>query len=228
MMIRHFLKRLLTRTCLYPLIYPCLEARRRKKTTPSREIAAWEARGRPFPPPHAFKRRVLENCAERYGLEIMVETGTFLGDMVADLVGRFEKVYSIELRLTLYRRAVRRFRKYPRVHILFGNSASVLAGLMREIDRPALFWLDGHYSGALTAGGNRPAPVLEELRHITGARDHGHVIVIDDARNFGSDPAYPRLEELVGFIRARRPEAVISTGDDMVMITPPPAGAERN
>ncbi len=45
-------------------------------------LAEWERQGRPVPPPHVVKQRVLRGYAERYHLNIFVETGTYRGDMV--------------------------------------------------------------------------------------------------------------------------------------------------
>ena len=47
-----------------------------------REVSRWEAMGRPCPPPHSIKQRLLREFKTRYGLEILVETGTFKGDMI--------------------------------------------------------------------------------------------------------------------------------------------------
>ena len=91
---------------------------------------------------------------------------------------------------------------------------------MARLDRPALFWLDGHYSAGITARGDRDTPVLDELRHILSAQEARHVIVIDDAREFGVDPGYPTAEELTAFIRSMRPSARINIEDDSIRITP--------
>jgi hypothetical protein len=70
---------------------------------------------------------------------------------------------------------------------------------VRRIDQPALFYLDGHYSGGITARAAKDTPIYEELSHIF-EHDPRHVIVIDDARCFGRDPDYPSLHELREFI----------------------------
>jgi hypothetical protein len=75
---------------LTPLNYPLRNwwhrVHRRK------ELADWEARGRPVPPPHAFKQQVLREYAERYGPRVLVETGTFRGDMVEAMKHVFNRI----------------------------------------------------------------------------------------------------------------------------------------
>jgi len=66
-------------------------------------LAEWERQGRPVPPPHVAKQRVLREYAERYHLKIFVETGTYRGDMVEAMKHLFHKIYSIELSDTLFR-----------------------------------------------------------------------------------------------------------------------------
>src|SRR4051812_14464815 len=78
----------------------------------SSEVAlhGWEAAGRPMPPPHVVKQRMLRDCAQKHGLKIFVETGTYYGDMLAALKGDFRVLYSVELSPRLYRQAKRRFK----------------------------------------------------------------------------------------------------------------------
>jgi hypothetical protein len=101
-----------------------------------------------------------------------------------------------------------------------GDSGRELGRMMAKIDQPALFWLDGHYSASVTARGEKDTPIFEELEHILRAPDLGHVIVIDDARHFGSDPAYPTIEELRKYVVSKRPHARITVEGDSIRITP--------
>jgi len=139
--------------------------------------------------------------------------------MVQAMKPLFHRIYSIELGDKLYHDARRRFKGDPHVELIHGDSSRELGPLMRRIDQPALFWLDGHYSAGDTARGEKDTPVFEELDHILGAPDLGHVVVIDDARCFGSDPAYPTIEALREYVRAKRPHARIAVADDSIRIT---------
>ncbi len=185
-----------------------------------RALAEWERRGRPVPPPHVVKQGVLRSYARRYDLKIFVETGTYRGDMVEAMKPLFEKIYSIELSERLFDAARKRFQADRHVELIHGDSGKELGRIMERIDRPALFWLDGHYSAGETARGEHETPVREELEHIFRAPDLGHVIVIDDARAFGTDPAYPTFEELGKYVRSRRPRARVLVEDDSIRITP--------
>lgn len=196
-----------------------------------RELYQWVRAGRPAPPPHVIKQMTLRAYARRFGLTVLVESGTFLGDMVAAMLGEFDRIYSIELGDELYERAVQRFRGRDDVELVHGDSATELGSLLSRLRQPALFWLDGHYSEGITARGPKDTPILDELDHILGDRERRHVVLVDDARVFGVDSAYPSIEELSRFVRERRPQADISIKDDSIRITeasdtrtgPPPA-----
>jgi hypothetical protein len=186
-----------------------------------RTLEEWERQGRPVPPPHFVKQGVLRRYAERYRLKIFVETGTHHGDMVQAMKPLFRKIYSIELGDKLFEDAQRRFERDAHVELIHGDSGKELRRVVERIDQPALFWLDGHYSAGDTARGEKDTPILEELDHILQAPDLGHVIVIDDARCFGTDPAYPTIQALREYVLSRRPYLRVAVEDDSVRITPP-------
>jgi hypothetical protein len=182
-------------------------------------VGAWEQQGRPAPPPHVIKQQVLADLSGRYGLRVLVETGTYYGDMVAAMLPHFDLIYSVELSDDLYKRAQRRFRRQERVRLIHGDSAVALALIVDELQQPALFWLDGHYSGGETAKGAFETPILAELEQVLAA-DQQHVIVIDDARLFGTDPAYPTIEELRTYVHERRENLDVTVDLDSIRVTP--------
>lgn len=188
-----------------------------------RAVAKWEAEGRPAPPPHSIKQRNLLDYQERFGLKILVETGTFKGDMVAAMKDAFDKVYSVELAETFYRGAVERFRSDSNVRILQGDSGKVFGDLVPELSEPTLFWLDGHYSAGETARGDKDTPVMEELGHIFARDGLKCVILIDDARCFEgeSEQVYPSMDELTAFVASHRPDWEVEVDTDCIRITPP-------
>ncbi|MBX3328794.1 MAG: hypothetical protein KF722_00220 [Nitrospira sp.] len=175
-------------------------------------------RGRLNHIPHYLKRDILRRYARTYGLRSFVETGTYFGEMVDALKGEFEQIQSIELNDFLFERAKRRFMSYSHIRILHGNSASMLPLALSSVDRPTLFWLDAHYSGGITARGDQQSPILLELDHIFHHPIRGHVIVIDDARLFGTDVAYPTLEQLQHFIDAQSCSRKLEVIDDAIRI----------
>jgi hypothetical protein len=173
------------------------------------------------------KERVLLDYARTYGLKVFVETGTYYGDMVAAMKPFFDEIYSIELSSELFAISQRRFRADRHVHLVHGDSATEVEHVVKRIDRSALFWLDGHFSAGVTAKGSKDTPVFEELAHIFAAGHLPHVVVIDDARCFGTNPEYPTLEELLEFVRTRRPDADITVESDCVRIAPKRVGRLR-
>lgn len=184
------------------------------------ELNTWEKKGYPNPPPHLVKQRILQKYAKEFNLKVLVETGTYYGDMIEAQLNYFDKIYSIELSPTLFSYAAERFRLKPNVEVIQGDSGIEIKKIMKDLKQPALFWLDGHYSSDETARGDKDTPILEELECILKSDDLGHVIIIDDARLFGSDPAYPSLEAIEALIHSRRPALKIKVSNDSIRITP--------
>ncbi len=209
------LKNILKQSPLYAPLRNWAETRRQK-----RKLMEWYRDGRPVPPPHIAKQRTLRSFADRFGLTILVETGTYFGDMINAMKDDFDQIYSIELSKELYEGAKRRFKGEGKVELIHGDSGSELGKLIHKIDRPALFWLDGHYSAGVTARGDNDTPIYGELTHILDSQDKGHVIIIDDARCFGKDSAYPSIEVLSKFIKSKRSNVCITVEDDSIRVTP--------
>jgi 16S rRNA A1518/A1519 N6-dimethyltransferase RsmA/KsgA/DIM1 with predicted DNA glycosylase/AP lyase activity len=67
--------------------------------------------GCPNPPPHLAKQNAIAAYHEKYGHSVLVETGTYLGDMVEAQKRRFKKIISIELGVELCKKAQKRFRE---------------------------------------------------------------------------------------------------------------------
>lgn len=204
-----------------PAYWPLKNWKQRRRF--GKELEEWENSGRPIPTPHLAKQNTLRKHAFDYGLKIFVETGTYMGDMIEAMKNVFEKIYSIEISRELFEQAGDRFKHAGHVELINGDSGSEIGRVMKKIDRPALFWLDGHYSGGPTGKGDKETPIVEELGHIFDAPDIGHVIIIDDARCFGSEPDYPEMEELKKYVLSQRPGCRIAVEDDSIRITPGPA-----
>lgn len=204
----------------YAHLIPPLQRRFDRKRQEEQLSWWYEQKSRALPLPHLMKQEILKGYALEYNLPILVETGTYMGEMVEALRESFERVYSIELSEKFARRARRYFRARKNVNILQGDSGDVIGDLMKEIDRPALFWLDGHWSADETARGNKSTPVMEELGHILHAKDLRHVILIDDARAFGVLEDYPSMDELKAFVLSLRVNVKIVSEDDIIRILP--------
>lgn len=185
------------------------------------QLAEWERNGRPIPPPHIVKQMAIEEYRKKFHTEILVETGTYMGDMVEAQRDQFKKIYSIELSEKLFNKAQKRFKDHLHIKIVQGDSGTVLNKLMAQIDKPALFWLDGHYSGGITAKGEKECPVPEELKIIFKS-PLPHIILIDDARLFNGTHDYPTIEQIEEIIRPNNRPYLVETKDDIIRLTPSP------
>lgn len=182
-----------------------------------RQHKRWRAEGDGGAVSHYSKQKLIEKTAADHGLHTLIETGTYLGDMVFAMQDRFDTIISIELSERFYQKAVRRFKGFKQVTLLQGDSGLVLQQTVPQLSGAALFWLDGHYSGGLTAKGEKECPVYEELAAIL-ASSYPHVLLIDDARLFVGKNDYPTLEELTAFIHRYRPKATVHLENDAIIV----------
>jgi hypothetical protein len=196
-------------TGVYDLVRPVLQERR---------FRDWVRRGKTGPAPDLLKERAIRQYASERGARILVETGTFRGDTLASVYDAFDKLYSIELSPELHARAKRRFRRMPKIQLLEGDSAQALPGVLEQIDRPALFWLDAHYSSGVTARGFEDTPIRAELAAILSHRVQGHVLLIDDARHFSPEFGYPSLAEVERFVHETAPQRSFRVEHDLIRI----------
>ncbi|MFN3076003.1 MAG: hypothetical protein ABT940_03805 [Alphaproteobacteria bacterium] len=195
------------------------------------QILEWTLSQEPsVSPPHALKGISLIHCMRKRGYDTLVETGTHLGAM-PDIVSRFGyRVYTIELSLPLYERARDRFANNELVTCIHGDSGVVLPEVVAKLTRPALFWLDGHICGGLTARSDLETPILAEvdwLRRIRGERPEfidGCSFYIDDVREFGTGE-YPKLSEVLATFETHFPRHVCQIVHDCLRVVPAaPAG----
>lgn len=178
----------------------------------------WRIEGKPVPPPHFIKQRIIKDYAKKSAIEIFVETGTYTGSTTMSVKNIFSKIYSIELDEALFNKARAKFAIYPHIHIFQGDSSKVLPSVLSTIEKPALFWLDGHYSEGITAKGDLNTPILKELELILNHKIKYHVILIDDARCFVGKDDYPTILELESFIKTINPKLSFSVRNDIIRI----------
>lgn len=181
-------------------------------------IAAWEQNGKPVPSPGVRKQQIVREYQAKYHLNTLVETGTFLGDMIAAQLPSFTRLISIELSERLHRDARNRFKKDAKVELYQGDSGKVLPEILPTIKEKALFWLDGHYSAGITALGDKYSPIVEELEAIF-KYDIGHILLIDDARCFTGEEGYPTLTGLEQIIKSKNPAYSMAVADDVIRVT---------
>jgi len=183
-----------------------------------KELLCWKKKGRPLPPPHLYKQRTVKEYAKVFSIMTFIETGTYEGAMVEATKTIFNKIYSIELDMTLYKNAKQRFSRFKNITIIQGDSRKVLPKLLKSIESPCLFWLDAHYSGGITAKGELETPIIQELQCILNHPIKKHVILIDDARYFVGQNDYPTTEELKKFVLTINPNLVFEIENDIIRI----------
>jgi len=136
----------------------------------------------------------LNDFISKYNLKVFIETGTGRGNGVAyarDLT--FEKIYSFELLVELYKVVKEKYIGDERINLMLGSSISSMKKVLPKIDKDKgiLFWLDAHFPGKdevenpkeLDVCTSLKLPLEEELRYIKeirkGCKD---VILIDDIK----------------------------------------------
>ncbi len=183
---------------------------------PTRIIRDWEQNGSPAPPPPPVKHKLIKDIQKEYNYNVLVETGTYLGYMISAQKHNFEKIYSIELSEDLYRRAYKKFEKYNHIKIIHGDSGEKLTEVLKDISEPAIFWLDGHYSGGITAKGSLNCPIWKELEAIFSNR-LDHIILIDDARDFQGVNDYPNIKEIETYILGKNTNYSVTIVHDIIV-----------
>jgi len=168
-------------------------------------------------PGHVVKQKAIKEYQRRYHSDILVETGTYLGEMVLAQMKNFKIIYSIELDKQLWKDAAKKFSKYSNIHILRGDSGQVLKSVVPKLEEKSIFWLDGHYSGGITAKGEKECPIFEELDAILKSKIN-HVVLIDDARLFNGQRDYPTIKSLSNSILKKKPNSTIEIKDDIIRI----------
>ena len=181
-----------------------------------RIVLQWRLTGRHVPPPPTVKASIVKDYQRRFGPRVFVETGTFAGGMIDAVRDRFERIASIELDPAWHARAVQRFGAHANITLLQGDSGARLQDVLDTLTEPALFWLDAHYSGPVTARGFVDSPIVRELAAIRAHPVAGHVVLIDDMRDFRGRDGYPTVDELVRWIRDADPAGVVEVGDDIL------------
>lgn len=199
-----------------PMAWRLLPREWRQRLLYTEQIASSLFLALPPPTKKTFIRQA--QCMLRY--PTFVETGTFLGETSSFAASLFSSVHTIELSPGLAQRAADRFARVPNVMVHQGDSGKVLRDLLPTIDAPCLFWLDGHFSGGITARGETDTPILTELEAIAEHAAYPDAILIDDVRVFGTDDAYPTLEEVIARLRQINPAFRIGVTADILWATP--------
>ena len=161
------------------------------------------------------KRRSILAELHSCNLRVVIETGTFLGDTTHFLASRGNAVVTVEVEPKLAALARVRFDGVANVRVIEGDSERLMADLIADLDQPALFYLDGHYSGSGTGEGQHETPVVKEVEAILRDAPSGSFVIIDDARCFGQLPDYPSLHDFLSSLRDRGIDDAIVQDDSI-------------
>ena len=178
----------------------------------------WKLRGEPRRIPHIIKQRAVLEYAESFRLTTLIETGTYYGEMIAAVIDRFRKIYSIELDPELAKRAQQRFRNDSRVEIIEGDSQIVVPELLQRLNERCLFWLDAGYCGWGGGIGN-PNRLGSEFIAILSDKITDHVILMDDADGINGEGGSPTLPELIALVESRYPNRRVEVARNIIRIT---------
>jgi hypothetical protein len=179
----------------------------------------WKLRGEPRRIPHLLKQRTVIEYATAFGLTTLAETGTYYGEMVAAVAFRFKKIFSIEIDSRLASLAQNRFRKYPNIEIIQGDSQTMVSSVLQRLSERCLWWLDAGYYGWGGQFGN-PNRLGTELNAILSDRIPDHVILMDDADGLNGQGGAPTLEEMMASLRANYPNRQVEVARNIIRITP--------
>lgn len=172
----------------------------------------WISAGRPVPPPGPVKQWMVRQAGRECQSRVLVETGTYFGDMLIANHRHFDRLVSIELGEELWKNASQRVAGFAHVTVVHGDSAARLREIVATLAEPTVFWLDAHYSDGVTARGESETPILEEIKVIIEAeRLGGSVVMVDDARCFGHGD-YPAVDEVAALIAPR----TLEVADDVM------------
>lgn len=108
-----------------------------------------------------------------------------------------------------------RFEGADNVQVIEGDSGNLMPELIANLEQPALFYLDGHYSGGTTGKGEQETPIVKEVEAILAGAPIGSLVIIDDARCFGLSPDYPPLVDLLTMLRKRGVDDIIIKDDSI-------------
>ena len=148
----------------------------------------------------------------KWRIEDFVETGTLVGHTAEWAAEHFKRVVTVELDMAQYHKiAPDLVARHPNIEAFCDASELFLGGLSLNY-QDVLFWLDAHT--------NENCPVMEEISIIN--RSHKtHVILVDDARLFGTLPAWPTKEEVV-WLLINGGRRTVREVDDVLVAEPCP------
>ncbi len=155
-------------------------------------------------PPNSYKRRNIQELCKQYKFENFIETGTYYGHTTVLIAEIIQNVYTFEPFSPLHKTLDKKFSNFENITLIKSESEKGLPDLLKKINENSMYYLDAHYSGDGTHFGDLETPIMREVELILTSKKF-KMILIDDARNFGSVPDYPSLEFLKQYVSSKSP-----------------------
>tara|TARA_R100000908_G_C3687877_1_gene103594 strand:+ start:111 stop:692 length:582 start_codon:yes stop_codon:yes gene_type:complete len=135
------------------------------------------------------KDKKVSSIFKNYNFNNFIETGTHIGTTAFEMAKHFERVDTIEIAKNLFDhcKLIKEQNELTNVNLHLGDSSILLEKILKNLKGESIFFLDGHYSHGITGRGNKDVPLLEELKIINSNYYYSSIIIIDDARLFGTD-----------------------------------------
>lgn len=177
------------------------------------DLPGWKQWGRATAPIPDVKLYHLKGLANKFGLKTFVETGTRGGTTLFGLENEFDRMHSVEIIQAAYEKVFQQvqYKKLTeKISLYLGDSAEELKKILLQVNAPTLFWLDAH-------DGRNSTPILKELDLIL-PEFFPHVLVIDDSRYFGTEEAYPTIDQIRAKVKQLCPKAYMDIKFDSIRI----------
>lgn len=181
------------------------------------ELSNWKFEDNTNQAPHLLKQNLISYYRVKLNYSTLIETGTYLGEMILAQMNWFDKIYSIELDKKLYEYNKKQFANNYKIELIHGDSGKSLKLILDKINTPAVIFLDGHYSGGITAKGELMCPIYNELDLIFQSI-YPHLIIIDDRRLFNGNEDYPIYDDLIKYINTKKSNIKIELFDDLIIL----------
>lgn len=170
----------------------------------------------------SIDHNLLKILKKNLSADIFIETGTFKGEILEVVKNHFKQIYSIELSHSLYKQAYDKFKNFPHIYILHGDSAETLKTLMLTLcNTPAVYWLNAHWCIASnTEGELSQCPLIRELNAIKHLHSDS-VIMIDNARLFPHETSqWPSFNEVIAALQQLSETHNIMVVNDCILYFP--------
>lgn len=162
-------------------------------------VDLWRIARFQFRNPHSWtKYRHIVKTARETGADVFFEVGTYRGLTTKRCAPHFRSVVTVELDPTLCAESRGYLASTKNVTVIEGDGLKELAKFLAATnERNIIVFLDGHFSGGQTAKGDLVEPALEEIEILHRHREKIAAFIVDDFREFGTQPGWPTKWELM-------------------------------